>query len=255
MFTGIVQAMGRIERVEARPEGVRLLVDAAAMEPHDVAIGDSIAVNGCCLTVVVRDGATLAFDVSAETLGCTSGLDAAGPVNLEKALRVGDLLGGHLVTGHVDGVGVVHALERVDAAPPVAHVAPVAPGSMQRGAVAARAQPGAVVARAPDGSTSHTLLVDAPAELARFIAAKGSIAVQGVSLTVNAVQGRRFSMNLIPHTLAVTTLGALRAGDRVNLEIDLIARYVARLAEARLDQASLADAPVAAPHSGHSGAG
>jgi riboflavin synthase len=203
VFTGIVQGVGTIDQVERRAEGVRVVVDAAPIGTTDVRIGDSIAVNGCCLTVVARDDPRLAFDVSAETLRCTSGLDAPGPVNLEKALRVGDHLGGHLMTGHVDGVGTVQALAPV-----------VAQGST------------------PAGGTSATLVVDVPAGLARFIAAKGSIAVQGVSLTVNDVQGSRFSVNLIPHTLAVTTLGTLRAGDRVNLEIDLLARYVARLGEA-----------------------
>jgi riboflavin synthase len=140
----------------------------------------------------------LCFDVSAETLRCTAGLDARGPVNLELALRLADRLGGHLMTGHVDGLGTVVALE------------PVAEGS---------------------GWGSHRLVVDTPPELARYVAAKGSIAVQGVSLTVNAVQGTRFEVNLIPHTLDVTTLAALKTGARVNLEVDLVARYVARLRE------------------------
>ncbi|HEX4884286.1 MAG TPA: riboflavin synthase [Casimicrobiaceae bacterium] len=202
MFTGIVQAVGRIAEAGRGPSAVRLLVDPQGLDVGDVAIGDSIAINGCCLTVVAleaREGRTmLAFDVSAETLRCTAGLDASGPVNLEKALRLADRLGGHLMTGHVDGLGTVVALE------------PVAEGG---------------------GWGSHRLVVDAPPGLARFIAAKGSVAVQGVSLTVNAVAGTRFEVNLIPHTLDATTLRALRAGDRVNLEIDLVARYVARLAE------------------------
>jgi riboflavin synthase len=169
-----------------------------------VAVGDSIAINGACMTVTALDASgRFTFDVSAESLARTTGLDRAGPVNLEKALRAGDRLGGHIVSGHVDGVGTVQALAPV-----------VAQGST------------------PAGGTSATLVVDVPAGLARFIAAEGSIAVQGVSLTVNDVQGSRFSVNLIPHTLAVTTLGTLRAGDRVNLEIDLLARYVARLGEA-----------------------
>jgi riboflavin synthase len=202
MFTGIVQAVGRIVEAGQGPSAVRLVVDPCSLDVADVAIGDSIAVNGCCLTVVALDArgdrTLCAFDVSAETLRCTAGLDAPGPVNLEKALRLADRLGGHLMTGHVDGLGTVVALE------------PVAEGS---------------------GWGSHRLVVDAPPELARFIAAKGSIAVQGVSLTVNAVAGVRFEVNLIPHTLDATTLRTLRAGDRVNLEIDLVARYVARLAE------------------------
>jgi riboflavin synthase len=196
MFTGIVQGVGRIVRTDAHGDGVRLRVDAASVGIGDVAVGDSVAINGCCLTVVGIDGGTLVFDVSAETLRCTAGLDRAGAVNLEKALRAGDRLGGHLMSGHVDGVGVVQA------------VVPVAPG---------------------DGSVTFT--VDAPAALARYIAPKGSIAVQGVSLTVNTVEGARFAVNLIPHTLAVTTLAQLAPGDRVNLEVDVIARYVARLRE------------------------
>lgn len=199
MFTGIVQAVGRIVSATPGADARRLVVDAGALDAADVAIGDSIAVAGCCLTVVAveRHGAAarLAFDVSAETLACTSGLDAPGDVNLEKALRLADRLGGHLMTGHVDGVGVV------------AEVRPAGGGSVR-------------------------LAVDAPAALAPFVAAKGSIAVDGVSLTVNGIEGARFHVNLIPHTLAVTTLRRLAPGARVNLEVDLIARYVARFADA-----------------------
>jgi len=193
MFTGIVQAIGRIAVVQPRAEGVQIGVDAGAFAENDIAVGDSVAVNGCCLTVVAIDAHTMRFDVSSETLSCTSGLDGAGMVNLEKALRLSDRLGGHLMSGHVDGVGVVERATSV-------------------------AEGGSIL-----------LEVSAPAELARFIAPKGSIAIDGVSLTVNAVEGQRFSVNLIPHTLAVTTLGAARAGARVNLEVDLIARYVERL--------------------------
>jgi riboflavin synthase len=200
MFTGIVQAIGRIERSVPRADGVRLVLEAGALHTEDVAIGDSVAVSGCCLTVVERDGARLAFDVSAATLSCTAGLDGARPVNLEKALRAGDRLGGHLVSGHVDGVGVVRAFE------PVSHSSDAGAGSMM-------------------------LRIEAPAELARFIASKGSIAVDGVSLTVNEVDGPCFAVNLIPHTLAVTTLAQLEPGRQVNLEIDVVARYVARLRE------------------------
>jgi riboflavin synthase len=196
MFTGIVQSVGRIASVTPRTEGVRLAVDAGIFAEGDIAVGDSVALNGCCLTVVAIDGPTLRFDVSAETLRCTAGLDARGAVNLEKALRLSDRLGGHLMSGHVDGVGVVEQVSAV-------------------------AEEGSVL-----------LDVAAPGELARFVAPKGSIAVDGVSLTVNAVDGRRFSVNLIPHTLAVTTLAALRAGARVNLEVDLIARYLERLRQA-----------------------
>ena len=197
MFTGIVQTVGRIAHTTPQGDGLRIAVDTGIRRTGEVAVGDSVAVNGCCLTVVAIEGATLAFDVSAETLRCTAGLDRPGDVNLELALRLADRLGGHLMTGHVDGVGTVHAF------------APVA----------------------DDPGGSWRLDIGAPPELARFIAPKGSIAVQGVSLTVNAVAGARFSVNLIPHTLAVTTLKSLSPGARVNLEIDLVARYVARLHE------------------------
>ena len=197
MFTGIVQAMGRIASTEPLGDGMRLYVDIGVRDVADVNIGDSVAVNGCCLTVVAVDGSTLAFDVSAETLSCTSGLDRLGDVNLELALRLADRLGGHLMTGHVDGVGSVTRFEAV----------------------------------AGDAYGSWLLEIDAPSALARFIAPKGSIAVQGVSLTVNAVTGVRFAVNLIPHTLTVTTLRRLAPGAPVNLEIDLVARYVARLGE------------------------
>jgi riboflavin synthase len=168
---------------------LRLAVDTGVQEIGDVAVGDSVAVNGCCLTVVEITGATLAFDVSAETLQCTTGLDRTGDVNLELALRFGDRLGGHLMSGHVDGVGTVTTFAAVDG----------------------------------DAQGSFRVLIDAPVELARFIAPKGSIAVAGVSLTINEVDGASFSVNLIPHTLAVTTLKTLAPGARVNLEIDLAA--------------------------------
>ena len=197
MFTGIVQMVGRIASAAARGDGLRLSVDTGVHEISDVAVGDSVAVNGCCLTVVAIRGATLSFDVSAETLRCTTGLDRAGDVNLELALRLADRLGGHLMTGHVDGVGIVHAFSAV----------------------------------AGDVGGSWYLAIDAPRELARFIAAKGSIAIDGVSLTVNEVSGIRFAVNLIPHTLAITTLKRLYPGAAANLEVDLVARYVARLGE------------------------
>lgn len=201
MFTGIVERVGRIVRTGPHGDGLRIAIDTGAPPFDDVAVGDSIAVSGCCLTVVAIDGTQLAFDVSAESLRCTAGLDAAGEVNLERALRLADRLGGHLMTGHVDGVGVVASFAAV-------------PG---------------------DAYGSWRLAIDAPSDVARFIAGKGSVAVCGVSLTVNEVAGARFAVNLIPHTLAVTTLHALAPGARVNLEIDLIARYVARLAEASPD--------------------
>jgi riboflavin synthase len=191
MFTGIVAAVGRIERAAPRAEGLRLAIDARGLDMGDVAVGDSIAVNGCCLTVVGLAGSRFEVDVSRETIACTAGLDSPGEVNLEKSLRLADRLDGHLVSGHVDGVGEVVAFEPV--------------------------------------GESHRLVVRAPAELAKYVARKGSIAVQGVSLTVNRVDGVQFEANLIPHTLAVTTLKALAPGARVNLEVDLIARYVERV--------------------------
>lgn len=198
MFTGIVQAVGRIAAVSPNGDGVRIALDTGMPAQEQIAIGDSVAVRGCCLTVIAIAGATLTFDVSAETLRCTTGLDRPGDVNLELALRMGDRLGGHMMTGHVDGLGTVKSLAPVPA----------------------------------DQYGSWRLEVEAPRELARFIAPKGSIAIDGVSLTVNEVDGVRFSVNLIPHTLAVTTLKSLAEGAPVNLEIDLVARYVARLAEA-----------------------
>jgi riboflavin synthase len=192
MFSGIVAAVGRIERITPLADGVRLSVDSGGLDLADVIIGDSIANSGVCLTVVAIDGPRLDFDVSRETLNCTVGLDAEGAeLNLEKALRLADRLGGHLVTGHVDGVGEVLQF-------------------------------------APVGE-SHELVIRAPAAIAGYIAKKGSITVNGVSLTVNRVEGRDFSINLIPHTVAMTNLKHLAAGSRVNLEIDLIARYVERM--------------------------
>jgi riboflavin synthase len=181
MFTGIVQAVGRI--VRTRP----LEVDAGGLDLADVAVGDSICVQGACLTVTSITIRGFTADVSEETLRVTHGLDAQGPVNLEKSLAVGDKLGGHLVTGHVDGVGEVAA--------------------RNGGVVAFRA----------------------PKALAKYIAPKGSITVDGVSLTVNRAEGGTFEVNLIPHTLEVTTLGRLAPGVRVNLEVDLIARYLERI--------------------------
>jgi riboflavin synthase len=195
MFTGIVQATGRIAARDGAADGVRVRIDAAALGVADIAVGDSIAVGGCCLTVVAIDAHVLAFDVSAETLACTAGFDVGREVNLEKSLRLSDRLGGHLVSGHVDGVGVVAAFAAVST----------------------------------DAQGSWYLSIDAPVALARYIASKGSIAVDGVSLTVNGVEGARFTVNLIPHTLAATTLRQLAVGRPVNLEVDVIARYVERL--------------------------
>jgi len=201
MFTGIVTGLGRI--VEAQPlgaaaqHGKRLAITAPAGYLDDVQIGDSIALSGACMTVTTLDAAAGRFtvDVSAESLSRTAALGELGPVNLEKALRTHDRLGGHLVTGHVDGIGRVVRLEPV--------------------------------------GESTEMRLHAPGGLARFLAYKGSITVDGVSLTVNRVEdlpdGCEFSVNLIPHTLQHTTLGTLGAGSRVNLEIDLIARYVERM--------------------------
>jgi riboflavin synthase len=191
MFSGIVAAVGRITKVENRPGGARIAVSASRLGMDDVAIGDSIAVNGVCLTVVSKTPTSFEADVSAETFSCTVGLDAAGEVNLEKSLRLADRLGGHLVAGHVDGVGEV--------------------------------------VRVRGAGESTLMAFRAPEALARYIARKGSIAVQGVSLTVNDVRGGEFDVNLIPHTISVTTLRNLKAGSRVNLEIDLVARYVERM--------------------------
>ena len=194
MFTGIVQATGEIIACDRRGDGIRMRVDVHALGTADIAIGESIAVSGCCLTVVARDGDRLDFDVSAETLRCVAGFDERRRVNLERSLRLADRLGGHVVSGHVDGVGTVAAFDPVD-----------------------------------DAAGSFHLAIDAPAQLRRYMAPKGSIAVDGVSLTTNAVDGARFTVNVIPHTLAVTTLAQLAPGERVNLEVDLIARYVERI--------------------------
>jgi riboflavin synthase len=197
VFTGIVQSVGRVASHTPRSDGVRIAVDTGTLDHRRTRVGDSVAVDGCCLTVVATAARVLEFDASAETLRCTAGFPAGAEVNLELALRLGDSLDGHLVSGHVDGVGTVAAF------------APVA----------------------GDADGSWRLDIDAPQALAPLIAVKGSIAVAGVSLTVNDVQDVRFSVNLIPHTLAVTTLHRLALGDAVNLEADLLARYVARLRE------------------------
>ena len=192
MFTGIITATGKITRVQSLEDGVRLTVSAPKLGLSNVAIGDSIAHQGVCLTVIAKKGSSYQIDVSRETLNCTVGLDAEGAeVNLEKAMRLSDFIGGHLVSGHVDGVGEVVKFESV--------------------------------------GESHELVIKAPKELAKYIARKGSVTVDGVSLTTNRVKGRRFSINLIPHTVAVTTLKRLAAGSKVNLEVDLIARYVERM--------------------------
>ena len=206
MFSGIITAIGRITQLTPRNDGtptVRLTVDAGSLPLDDVELGDSIACNGVCLTVVDTGPGQFCVDVSPETLSCTIGLDTPGTINLEKALRLADRLGGHLVSGHVDGVGQVLRFDAV--------------------------------------GDNRLLEIEAPQELAKYIARKGSITVNGVSLTTNAVDGARFSINLIPHTLEATTLGELHAGCRVNLEIDLIARYVERMLSAD-DASGTADA-------------
>ncbi len=197
MFTGIVAAVGRIAKIEPFDNngGVRLQIDSGGLPMGDVAIGDSIAINGACMTVTQKNDQGFSVDVSRESLNCTAGLDAEGEVNLEKALTLAERLGGHLVSGHVDGLGTV------------THFAAVA--------------------------ESWRLDVLAPIELAKYFAYKGSVVVNGVSLTVNSVldsqQGCTLSINLIPHTIAVTTLRHLQVGSLVNLEVDLIARYVERM--------------------------
>ena len=196
MFTGIVETTGVIEKADVTPENTRLTINAPKLGLHQVAIGDSIAVGGCCLTVVAKSPETFSVDVSNETLSLTSGLKLGAEVNLEKSLRFGDRLGGHLVSGHIDGVGLVTAFD--------------------------------------DLGASWRLEIDAPKELARFVARKGSITVNGVSLTVNKVSdvadgNALFEINIIPHTHQVTTIRLLRKGMMVNLEIDLLARYVERM--------------------------
>ena len=197
MFSGIVAAVGRVASAAPRGDGVRLTIEAPGLGLGEVSIGDSIAIQGVCHTVVARNADAFEVDTSRATLDVTAGLEAGRRVNLEKSLRLADRIDGHLVSGHVDGVGTVVAFE-------------------ERGG-------------------SARLVVEAPAELARYVARKGSIAVDGVSLTVNAVEGPRFEVNVIPHTRAVTTLGELARGSRVNLEVDLLARYVERmLAESKV---------------------
>jgi riboflavin synthase len=192
MFTGIILAIGTVVRAEPRGGDLRLVVDASRLD-RELALGDSLCVSGVCLTLVERQGMLHAFDVSVETLALTTlgALREGDALNLEPALRLSDSLGGHLVSGHVDGIG-------------------------------------RVVAIAPD-ARSQRWTFEVPAPLSRYIAAKGSICVDGVSLTVNEVDGNRFGVNLIPHTIEATTFQHRRVGDAVNIEVDLIARYVERL--------------------------
>jgi len=193
MFTGIVQGVGTVRAIEPRGGDVTIVIDTGAVSLADIELGGSIAVSGVCLTATQHTSSSFAADVSRETLALTTlgGWVAGTKVNLEKALLAGQALGGHYVTGHVDGVGQV-------------------------------------VSRHDDARSVRMEFV-VPPELARYVARKGSICIDGVSLTVNGAVGDRFDVNLVPHTLEVTTLGGLQAGSRVNLEVDIIARYVERM--------------------------
>jgi len=199
MFTGIITAVGKIKSATPVGDGLQLQIEVPAHYLDDVALGDSIAIQGACMTATKIEGNTFSLDISRESLNKTVGLDTVGPVNLEKAMRLNDRLGGHLVSGHVDGMGKV------------AHFAAVA----------------------QDAYGSWLLRIEAPRELAAFLAYKGSIVVNGASLTVNKTEDLAnvcvVDINIIPHTLQNTTLGNLKQGDPVNLEVDLIARYVARM--------------------------
>jgi riboflavin synthase len=204
MFTGIVAAVGKITSIqplgESEDAGVRLTIDAGGLPMEDVGLGDSIALNGACMTVIEKTATGFTVDVSRESLNLTVGLDQLSEVNLEKALTLSERLGGHLVSGHVDGLGVVQSFDPV--------------------------------------GESRELIIAAPKTLAKYLALKGSIVVNGVSLTVNRVEDLEdachFSINIIPHTIAVTSLRNLEVGSKVNLEIDLIARYVERMLSAQV---------------------
>ena len=193
MFTGIVQAVGLVQGIVAKGGDLEMTFDSDSLGLDAVAIGDSISVNGCCLTVTRMEASSFAADVSRETLAVTTlgRLRAGDRVNLEKALYAGQALGGHYVTGHIDGIGTVLNID--------------------------------------SDARSHRVLFDTPPGLARYIARKGSVCIDGVSLTVNSVEGASFAVNLIPHTLQVTILGDYRRGTPVNLEVDIIARYLERL--------------------------
>lgn len=205
MFTGIIQAIGKVREPEPLDNGVRLTICAPDLGLDEVRIGDSIAVNGACMTVVEKTDTEFKVDVSAESLSKTTGLDTFGEVNLEKAMRLGDRVDGHLVSGHVDGVGQVESMEQV--------------------------------------AESWRLVIRAPRVLSPYLAYKGSITVNGVSLTINKVEDTAMdtlvTINLIPHTVEVTTLKHLKAQSYVNLEIDTIARYIERMMSLRNDEDSL----------------
>ena len=209
MFTGIIQAIGHIDTVEKLGDGFRLHIDAGKLDMSDVQLGDSIALQGACMTVVSMTASHFAIDISAESLDKTTGLDQPGHINLEKALRFNDRLGGHLVSGHVDGMGTVTLFEQVKQVKQAESDVP------------------------QNNEGSWHLIVKAPKSLAKYLAYKGSIVVNGTSLTVNKVEdlndGCLMHINLIPHTLQNTTLQYLKAGSLVNLEVDLIARYVERM--------------------------
>jgi len=193
MFTGIIVAKGQVASVVERGGDLELGVDAAGLDTGRIAIGDSICVQGACLTVTRKQGVRFFADVSRETMGKTTlgKLSVGAHVNLEPSLRAGDALGGHLVSGHVDALGTLR--------------------------------------RMAEDARSWRMEFELPADLSRFVAAKGSICINGVSLTVNHVAGSHFDVNIIPHTFAVTTLGELGPGDEVNIEIDVVARYLERL--------------------------
>lgn len=191
MFTGIIQAVGQIETIQSSEGDIRISVNADQLDLADTKEGDSIAVNGVCLTVTYLSTTHFEADISKATLSVTTGLDGKNHVNLEKALRLNDNLGGHLVSGHVDGVGQVERFEHMN--------------------------------------DCRLLTIRAPHAISKYIARKGSISVDGISLTVNTVKKDTFTVNIIPHTLEKTTLGSLKVGSRVNLEIDQIARYIERM--------------------------
>jgi riboflavin synthase len=193
VFTGIVQDVGRIARCEPRGGDLRLAIECRRLDLSSVRVGDSMCVQGCCLTAVDLSGKIFAVDVSRETLSLTTlgELAPGAAVNLEPALRAGEPLGGHLVSGHIDGVAEITAVS--------------------------------------SDARSQRLTIEAPAALARYLVTKGSVAVDGVSLTLNEVAGSRFGVNIIPHTQSSTTLGQLNVGARVNLEVDQVARYIEKL--------------------------
>ena len=195
MFTGIIEAIGEIKKVTPLESGIRIEIEPGKLDLSDIHIGDSIATNGVCLTIIALVGRMLTMEVSRETLNCTQGLDIQGQrVNLEKAMRLSERINGHLVSGHVDGIGKVEKFE-------------------------------------PAGE-SRLLAIKAPASLLKYVAIKGSIAVNGVSLTVNSIEKDEFRVNLVPHTLTATALQDLKSDTKVNLEIDLLARYLEQLLKA-----------------------